>query len=300
MKLYVFESDKWLESDVIYPHDIAVCLQQDMKKIYVWEGPRATPATKKKAQEALNTVKQKFSHYSVEVMDTNTPRTIFQFIEQYITTRFEEVETIDRDPQFVVFYYLLLGLFGALGYVYFQILRIIGWQRLTGVPWVMISQEGFASWVQHASIALLIVVCIFAVSLLFAGFTKKLFLISTASVAIVVLVGSLLYFRLGIYLFDFKPGAPLDYYYISIGEIVGFFFLNIIALGVIIIPMIISVVAIQRTTTPISWNQWREKRKKKVIEMKKFSILDVISEFKEVEHESQDEQPSKIDSHPES
>ena len=37
MKLYVFETDKWLESDVVYPHDIALCLQEEKKRIYIYQ-----------------------------------------------------------------------------------------------------------------------------------------------------------------------------------------------------------------------------------------------------------------------
>ena len=56
MKLYVFETDKWLESDVIYPHDIAICLVPEESRIYLWEGPRATPTLKNQAHETLDGV----------------------------------------------------------------------------------------------------------------------------------------------------------------------------------------------------------------------------------------------------
>ncbi|MBN2155204.1 MAG: hypothetical protein JW776_04120 [Candidatus Lokiarchaeota archaeon] len=290
MKLYVFETDKWLESDNIYPHDIAICLVSDAKKIYVWEGNRATLNAKKQAHESLSLVLKKFPQYSFHTVDSNTPSNITQFIETYLNTRFEEVEKIDRDPQYVIFLFLLFGLFVGLGVGYIMLLRIIAWNRVPGYSLLVISESAYSAWIQQNIVVFIILAGIFTIALVFASLTKKVFLIVTASVGIVILTGTILYIRLGVYLFDFKAGAPIGYYYISIGAVIAFFFLNLLALGFIITPMVISVNAILKTTTPITWNQWLKKRKKTVLEMKKFSILDMVSEFTEIE-ESTDEKP---------
>ncbi len=292
MKLYVFETDKWLESDVVYPHDIALCLHPEQKTIYIWEGAHATPVMRDQAHVSLDTITHKFQGYKIMQVDANTPKSITTYIEQSLNTSFEEVEKIDRDPQYVAFYYILIGLFLGLGIGYFMILRIIGWERVSGESVVIISEVGFASWVNQNFVILIVLASIFAVALVFAGLTEKIFLIITASVGVIILTGTCLYFRLGVFLFDFKAGSPLGYYYISIGATVLFFFLNLIALGIILVPMVISLYAIRNTTTPISWADWKEKRKKKVVEMKKFSVLDVASEFTEVD---QDLETDEID-----
>ena len=104
MKLYVFETDKWLESEVIYPHDIALCLYQEKSKIYIYEGVRATSANKKLAQQALEPISQRFPEFAIEYVNESTPRAVKEFIDQYVNTSFEEIEQIDRDPQYVVFF----------------------------------------------------------------------------------------------------------------------------------------------------------------------------------------------------
>ncbi|TFG20476.1 MAG: hypothetical protein EU530_03160 [Promethearchaeota archaeon] len=289
MKLYVFETDKWMESDVIYPHDIALCLVPEKKKIYVWDGPRATSEKKTQAHEILDDVAGKYPLYSIIPVDGDTPPSITDCINTYVNTSFEEVEKIDRDPQYVVFFYMMLGLIVGLIVGYIMILRIIGWNKVPGQPLLIISTTGFANWVTQNIIVLIILASLFFVSLIFASLTQKIFLIITASVGVIVLTGTIFYFYLGIYLFDFKPGSPIGYYYLSIGAVVGFFFLNLLALLVIFTPMVISLWAIYTTTTPISWADWKEKRKKKAVVMKKFSVLDRESKFTELEQDLENE-----------
>ncbi|MHA1111225.1 MAG: hypothetical protein ACTSRE_08985 [Promethearchaeota archaeon] len=289
MKLYVFETDKWMESDVIYPHDIAICLVPEENKIYLWEGARATPAIINKAHETLDGVIRRFPKYEINTVDENTPQSITKCINQCVNTSFEKVEKIDRDPQYVVFFYMMLGLIVGLLVGYIMIFRIVGWNKIAGEPLLIISISGFANWVTQNIVVLIILASLFLVSLVFASLTKKIFLIITASVGVLVLTGTILYFYLGIYLFDFKPGSPIGYHYLSIGAVVLFFFLNLIALGVLLTPMVISIFAIYNTTTPISWEDWKEKRKKKVMEMEKFSVLDSVSEFTELEQVLEEE-----------
>ncbi len=293
MKLYVFETDKWLESDVVYPHDIALCLYEDKNKIYIYDGVRVTTANKKLAEQALEPIKHKFPQYTIEYVDEKTPRVVREYINQYVNTSFEEIEQIDREPQYVAFYYMLLGLFVGLAFTYIMIFRIIGWEKVPETSVLMINQLKFANWTIQNYIILIVMASLFGISLVFAGLTQKIFLIITASVGILVLTGTLLYFRLGVYLFDFKPGAPIGYYYISIGAVVAFFFINFVALSIIVVPMIISVNAIRKTTIPITWAEWKKKRKAKVVEMEKFSIIDVMTQFTELEKQKNKEDLEK-------
>jgi hypothetical protein len=290
MKLYVFETDKWLESEVLYPHDIALCLVPETKTVYVWTGSRTPLNSKNQSEDALNHLKEKYPDYQFEVVDESTPKSVREFIEQFVNTSFEEIEKIDRDPQFVVFYYMMFGLFLGLIVTYSMIFRIMGWNKVPDQALLSISTTSFANWAYQNFIISIVLASLFLVSLAFAALTKKIFLIITAAIGMVVLVGTMLYFRLGVFLFDFKAGAPSGYYYISIGAVFGFIVLNLVALGVILTPMIISVFAIRNTTTPITWDEWKEKRKKKVLEMKKFSVLDVGSDFTELEHEHEHEE----------
>jgi hypothetical protein len=297
MKLYVFETDKWIESDVVYPHDIAVCLNPENRTIYVWEGPRATTVMKKQAMEGLEEVALKFPHFTIEHVNENTPEAISSYINQFVNTSFEEIETIDRDPQYVAFYYVLLVLFGGLLFGYIMIFRIIGWPRMPGSSYIIVSETTFTAWLNQNFVILIVLASIFVVDLIFAGLTKKIFLIVTASTGVIIMTGTFLYFRLREFLFGFLSGSPLGYYYIPIGQITVFFFLNLAALGVILVPMVISVFAILKTTTPIAWKQWMEKRKKSVVEMKKFSILDMVSEFTEIDHNLDEENATGNRSH---
>lgn len=289
MKLYVFETDKWLESDVIYPHDVAICLISEENKIYLWEGVRTPPTKKNSAHESLDGIIRKYPQYTINSIDESTPQSVTKFVDQYVNTSFEEVEKIDRDPQYVVFFFMMLGLLVGLLIGYLMIFRIINWEKIAGEPLIMISVSGFAAWVKQNIIVLIVLASLFLASLVFAALTKKIFLIITSSTGVIVLTGTILYFYLGIYLFDFKPGAPIGYHYISVGAVVLFFFLNFVALGVIVTPMVISLFAIFNTTTRISWAEWKEKLKKKTVEMEKFSVLDTASQFTELEQDLENE-----------
>ena len=223
-------------------------------------------------------------------------QSITKCINQYVNTSFEEVEKIDRDPQYVVFFYMMLGLIVGLIVGYIMIFRIVGWEKVPGQSLLVISISGFTSWVTQNIIILIVLASLFFVSLVFASLTQKLFLIITASVGVLVLTGTILYFYLGIYLFDFKPGSPIGFHYLSVGAVVVFFFINLVALGSYCYPNgYISVCNLQ-STTPISWADWKEKRKKKTVVMKKFSVLDSASKFTELEQDLKNEQSDESES----
>jgi len=260
---YVLESGKWIQSDKLYPHDIALILDPSEKKIYLWEGYRATTQSRKDAIPYINEIKEKYSSFAFEELKDSVPLKVQAEIDKNLDHSFEEIQKIDRDPSFNAFLIGCYLCFAGLLIEYLYILGIWTWPIIQGVIF-QVPISDYQMWIKDTSTAVISVLILFEILLVFAILTKKTFLIMTAAVGALLQLGTYRYILLDEFLFDFKAidGGLTFNYYIFVSDGVMFTFLNLLALATILIPMIISIKAIYEQTIPIGFNEWREKKKR--------------------------------------
>ncbi|MHA1728223.1 MAG: hypothetical protein ACTSWY_05775 [Promethearchaeota archaeon] len=277
MLIYVFESLKWIETEKLYPHDIALILNPSEKKIYLWEGPRSTVQMKEEAEDYVDDLKVKFQGFEYIKSEEKIPTNIKGEIEEKLDKKFEASQKFDRAPQYVAFLYIGFISLGFLAVTYLFILFPLGWNLSITSPGNYSADElGFSVWVQNTSWTIFTAIVVFVILLLSAIFTKKVFLIATAVIGGSIQLGTYYYVNLGVYLFDFQ-GESFQYppYLIPIPNVILYALLNLLGLVATVIPLIISIQAIKRDTIPISWKEWREKKEKgkEVVRFKKVSFF---------------------------
>jgi len=273
---YTFDNGKWVESNKLYLHDIALLLDPNEKKIYYWEGPKSTTQMKQAALPCADEMKKKFPKFEFDILGKVYPLKIEKEIEEKLDHSFESSVKIDRSPDYILFVILTFISFAVMFVSYIFILRPISWGFTSTLPgYNIVSQFDFADWVGDTRDFLLVVIILFGVLLVDSIITKKIFLITTAAVCLLVQFGTYQYISLGIFLFDFQTvSEPIAYhYYILTSEVNLFTFLNIIGLVACLIPLLISINAIRKDTVKISFAEWNEKRKQSKLVMPKYSIF---------------------------
>jgi hypothetical protein len=273
---YTFDNGKWIESNKLYLHDIALLLDPIEKKIYLWEGPKSTAQMRQTASPFIDELKNKFPKFDYEVLGKVIPLKIEREIEEKIDRSFESVAKIDRSPDYLVFLVSIFAAFVAMTVSYIYILRPISWGFSSGLPgYNIVSEFDFSDWVENTRDILLIIIIIFGIMLVDSIVTKKIFLITTAAVCLLVQLGTYQYISLGVFLFDFQTvsGAIPYHYYILSSEVNLFTLLNILGLVACLFPLLISLFAIKRDTVKISFAEYLEKRKQQKFVMPKYSIF---------------------------
>jgi len=271
---YVYNEGKWIETEKIYPHDIVLILNVIEKSIYLWIGNRSTKNLKLKALESYGNLISKFPNFKFQETESSIPIEIQLEIDKKLDLSFEQTKKIDRTPD--LFLFLVLGIISIISIlisVGFMINPLFWQKSIEYKGYFLIKESNYAIWINNAKISLIISIILFEILLFDSIFSRKIFLIMTSFISSLISIGFYKYISLNIYLFDLNPGLVSGSYSIMESEIYWYLFLIILGLIVILIPMGISIKAIITDTIPISFKEWKIKRKRSKITLEKFSII---------------------------
>ena len=283
MFVYVFESSKWIETEKLYPHDIALILDPSEKIIYFWRGPRSKQDAKTEASALFDNLITKYPNFKYTKLEKDIPQEIEEKIEMITDKSYETMRKFDRAPVYSVFFYIGIVCLIFLLIVYSFIFSPLGWNLSTENPGMYsVSEIDYSTWIQLSSNAAFISIVLFSILTVCSLFTLKIFLISTSLIGTGVKIGVYYYLNLGVYLFDFQGNSLQEPpYRILIIDVIIYCLLSLFSLLVILIPLIISLRALKKSTIPISWKDWKSKKKreKEIFEIKKLSILSRKTQF---------------------
>lgn len=274
MFTYVLSDGKFIETEKLYPHDIALFLDKEQKRIYLWEGSYATTAAKTQAIPFIEGLKKKYNKFEFIEMGGVIPLNVQAELEKKLDKSFEVTKKIDRDPYFSLFNILSFALIVLLAISSIFLLSLLGWGTSELKPGIyIVSEIDYANWIQNSKLVLLITIIISELLFIDSIFTKKIFLIMTGMVTSLIQLGIYRYISLGVFLFDFQDGADPGTYNILMTQVVLFVILYAIGIAATVIPMFISISAIFKDTRPISYKEWKEKKRQSEIKMNKFSVI---------------------------
>ena len=75
MYCYILDKGKgdWIESNDLFPHDIALLIDTDTKSIYLHFGTKSTPEERRFGKELASGLLKKYETYSFEILDDVIP-----------------------------------------------------------------------------------------------------------------------------------------------------------------------------------------------------------------------------------
>jgi hypothetical protein len=250
MFIYVYDKQlqQWIEASILYPHDIALLIDNKAKKVYLWFGDRSEEETQQQAERQANEVMDKYKMYDYIVLTDVIPLKVQAEIEDLLgdqgDPRRNKMERTIPIRLFVIGGFL--GIIIALVLV-INNLRMLFWETSSGITevdmWAF--NEIFLISIIIGDIA----IGIFALNLVFAGISKKIFLIVCATACLGIVIGTVFYLQQREFIFEFQEGTPAEYiYFIAQPDIMLHIFWLVLVLVGISVPLWYCINQIKTTT----------------------------------------------------
>jgi hypothetical protein len=211
MFIYVFDQDKFLETESLFLHDIALLIDNKQKLIYLWYGKFATDedfATK----IAEETVK-KYKSYELIVLGDEIPLKVQAEIDILLGDNADpEKHKIART--IAMRFSVIFGKLGLLATLIFVInnMLMLGWDSVDNN--FKVDQWTFNDLFEISAIIGIVMCALFLAQFISAAVTKHLFIIVCAGASLVMALGTLLYIAEGEFIFEFLTGSEYSYIYL--------------------------------------------------------------------------------------
>ncbi len=207
MFLYIYSKQDWIEAEDLFPHDVALLIENDQRKVYFYSGSKCRPEEREQGLQSSQDILKKFPTYSLEILSDVIPLKIQAQIDLLLgdnidLARFKEDRGLFMD---------LLLLFGALFSIAFLLIVINGFRSF---GWSLEANTfAVSNDIFDASFALSILLTWIAIGIggayvLISIITRRVFLIVSAFASEGILVGLFFYLQKGIHIFSVSPGDP--------------------------------------------------------------------------------------------
>lgn len=211
MYCYILDTMKkdWIESEDLYPSDIALLIDNEHRKIYLYFGAQSKKSDQELGVELAETLRQKYKIYEFETLKDVIPIQIQVQIEMLIGNHMEEmrlkeprtismksfiIASILVNISMLAFIVTQFFLFSSPYYSGFQIISLTNFNQIFSISSIFL-------WITIGLILFL-----FVISLL----SKQKFLMISALGILVITIGLKLYFDNGLLAFNVEPQDPIE------------------------------------------------------------------------------------------
>jgi hypothetical protein len=261
MFIYVFDKElnQWIEADNLYPHDVALLIDNKAKKIYLWFGDRSEKADREQGTHLAEDLMTKYKMYEFTILSDVVPLKVQAEIEDLLGERGDPKKNkIERTIPMRLFPKIGIIAIALMTLLFINNLRMYFWDTTNMVT--QVNQWTFNDLFEVSAIIGLIAIGFFLIEFFLALASKKIFLVISALASLFIAVGAILYIGEGEFIFNFLEGAVEDYIYlIAVVDIsIHIMWVLISVLGSAA-PIIISIYQI-RTTTEIKAKDLSKKK----------------------------------------
>ncbi|UYP46179.1 hypothetical protein NEF87_002464 [Candidatus Lokiarchaeum ossiferum] len=212
MFVYIYDHAKqdWIEAEDLFPHDVALLIENDQRKVYFYSGSKCKAEEREQGLQSSQDILNKFPSYSLEILSDAIPLKIQAEIDLLLgenidASRFKEDRTISMN------FLMILGLLYSLSFLLILInsFRVIGWTIENNI--LMPSHEVFEENFALSIIFAWITIGIGGVYALNSLITRRIFLIICAVVSEGIILGVFFYLQKGIAIFSLDSGYTDPY-----------------------------------------------------------------------------------------
>ncbi len=232
MYCYILDThnNDWIESEDLYPTDIALLIDNEKRKIYLYNGPQSVAKDQEIGASLADTLVKKYEIYTFETLQDLVPIQIQVEIERLMGSHYQE--TRYKEPRNIWMTLFLISngilLVGGLLFIIAPFFLFLGFYDAgyVNIAKIIFDQVFFWNnnlwWVLFgASLALL----------LWGLLSKHLFLGVSGIAACLIAVGIRLYLLNGILIFDVAPQDPYQIRRIQLVLHIFWLILGILALS---------------------------------------------------------------------
>jgi hypothetical protein len=247
MFVYVLDHDQWIETESLFPHDIALLIDNKAKKAYLWFGDRSDEALRDKAQQLATEMMKKYTMYELIVLGTTVPMKIEAEIENLLGENADPTKLkIARTKAMIYFVYLGYAGIIALLAVVINNIRMLFWDSVDDS--YVISSWLFNNLFDVSVIISIIVVVIFGVQFILGLLSQKTYLVVSALACAGVALGMMFYLAEGELIFEFLTGSSQETFLIRITDVLAHITWLVLIWVTCALITLYAVLAIKKTT----------------------------------------------------
>ncbi|MHA1746179.1 MAG: hypothetical protein ACTSWW_09270 [Promethearchaeota archaeon] len=211
MYCYILDKGKgdWMESENLFPHDVALLIDSDARKIYLYYGTKSTPDEKILAKGLVSTLMTKYQTYNFEILDDVIPLKIQAEIDLLLGENIDVSR--DKEPRTMSLWFFL-GL--SCGVILIHVLNLFNTIRVFGWPHELssysVAPDQFYSVFSTSILLAWIAIGVYGALISVSFFTKRILLVTIAIVGCVISVGVLIYLQQRTFIFGFAIEDPFE------------------------------------------------------------------------------------------
>lgn len=199
-----------MESENLFPHDVALLIDSDARKIYLYYGTKSTPDERILGKGLVSTLMTKYQTYNFEILDDVIPLKIQAEIDLLLGENIDVSR--DKEPRTLSLWFFL-GL--SCGVILIHILNLINTIRVFGWPHelssYLVAPDQFDSVFSSSILLAWIAIGVYGALISVSIFTKRILLITIAIVGCVISVGVLIYLQQREFIFGFAIQGTEDF-----------------------------------------------------------------------------------------
>lgn len=198
-----------MESDTLFPHDVALLIDSDARKIYLYYGTKTEADERVLGKGLVSSLMTKYQTYTFEILDDVIPLKIQAEIDLLLGENIDVSR--DKEPR-TMSLWIFLGL--SCGVILIHVLNLINTIRVFGWPHELssysVAPDQFDSVFSTSILLTWIAIGVYGALISVSVFTKRILLITIAIVGCVINVGLLIYLQQREFIFGFAIEDPFE------------------------------------------------------------------------------------------
>jgi len=207
MFLYILDLSKndFVESESLYPHDIALLIDNEEKKVYFYSGVKSKEREQKIGIDLASKIINKFKLFEFVLLDNVIPLKVQAEIDEMIIgddiiVKIERTLSMQISIFFGIGILILSLLIPILGF------SIFGWDKLEIILY-SVTRSQFASYFDRLILISWIWFGITCAQLVCTIWSQKIYLVVCSLASTIITLGLVLYIYQRDLLFEFEPGS---------------------------------------------------------------------------------------------
>jgi len=244
MFLYILDLTKmdFIESESLYPHDIALLIDNEEKKVFFYSGVKSKEREIKIGIDLASKIINKFKMYEFVILEDVVPLKVQARIDEMMIGDLIIVKVERTLPMQIS---VIIGISSLILSILIPILglSIFGWDKPEIILY-SVSTSQFASFFGRLILISWIAFGINCAQLICNIWSKKIFLVVCSVASTIITLGLVLYVNQGVLLFEFQPGSVESSNLIQRLEIILFWIWIFLGSIGVFVSSLISVIAI--------------------------------------------------------
>lgn len=209
MFVYIYDHAKqdWIEAEDLFPHDVALLIENDQRKVYFYSGSKCKAEEREQGLQSSQDILTKFPSYSLEILSDVIPLKIQAEIDLLLGDNVDASRYKEDRNIFMNF----LMIFGSIYSIAFLLIIInsflaFGWSIENNV--LMPSHQVFEANFTLSILFTWITIGIGGIYVINSIITRRIFLIVCAVVSEGIILGVFFYLQKGIHIFSVEYTDP--------------------------------------------------------------------------------------------